>query len=188
MNCSEKTRNTPGMTAPMQANILLPTFQASCPPPQGSDTSAPGKVRQMALTFLRFMRVTLWTPALSPTRRLERMRVGRSKKFMGQELIVQNSCQDHAPNARSDEHYRLRCTPQLQVILAAEGPRRVCKLAACRPTENGQCRQIRLLREGEGDDRIATFGVQLRVAAGGYHHILPALPNIGHRRRLAARG
>src|SRR6266516_4198823 len=33
------------LTAPMQANILPPTFQASWPPPQGSDTSAPGKVR-----------------------------------------------------------------------------------------------------------------------------------------------
>src|SRR5262245_48054296 len=43
------------MTAPIQANILPPTFQASCPPPQGSDTSAPGNLRQMALTFLRLM-------------------------------------------------------------------------------------------------------------------------------------
>jgi hypothetical protein len=47
--------DTPGMTAPMQANILPPTFQASCPPPQGSDTSAPGNARQMALTFLRLI-------------------------------------------------------------------------------------------------------------------------------------
>src|SRR5204863_3666545 len=47
--------DTPGMTARMQANILPPTFQASCPPPQGSDTSAPGNLRQMALTFFRLM-------------------------------------------------------------------------------------------------------------------------------------
>ena len=33
---------TPGITAPMHANILPPTFQASWPPPHGSDTSAPG--------------------------------------------------------------------------------------------------------------------------------------------------
>src|SRR5262245_24741830 len=46
---------TPGITAPIQANILPPTFQASCPPPQGSDTSAPGKHRQMALTVLRLI-------------------------------------------------------------------------------------------------------------------------------------
>src|SRR5690349_3608310 len=47
--------DTPGVTAPIQANILPPTFQASCPPPQGSDTLAPGKPRQMALTLLRLM-------------------------------------------------------------------------------------------------------------------------------------
>src|SRR5262245_33316349 len=46
---------TPGITAPMQANILPPTFQASCPPPQGSDTSAPGNVRQMAFTISRLI-------------------------------------------------------------------------------------------------------------------------------------
>src|SRR5690349_5687966 len=50
---------TPGMTAPMQANILPPTFQASWPPPQGSETSAPGKVRQMALTMSRLI-ASLW--------------------------------------------------------------------------------------------------------------------------------
>src|SRR5262249_41202363 len=47
--------DTPGVIAPIQANILPPTFQASCPPPQGSDTLAPGKPRQMALTLLRLM-------------------------------------------------------------------------------------------------------------------------------------
>jgi hypothetical protein len=39
----------------MQANILPPTFQASWPPPQGSDTSAPGNFRQMAFTSLRLI-------------------------------------------------------------------------------------------------------------------------------------
>src|SRR5262245_5706289 len=46
---------TPGMTAPMQANILPPTFQASCPPPQGSDTLAPGNVWQTAFTISRLI-------------------------------------------------------------------------------------------------------------------------------------
>src|SRR5262245_3715973 len=46
---------TPGITAPMQPTILPPTFQASCPPPQGSDTSAPGNVRQMAFTISRLI-------------------------------------------------------------------------------------------------------------------------------------
>jgi hypothetical protein len=43
------------MTAPMQANILPPTFQASWPPPQGSDTAAPGSVLQTALTISRLI-------------------------------------------------------------------------------------------------------------------------------------
>src|SRR5689334_4502599 len=46
---------TPGIVAPMQANILPPTFQASWPPPQGSDTSAPGNARQIALTISRLI-------------------------------------------------------------------------------------------------------------------------------------
>src|SRR5262245_30414531 len=55
--------DTPGITAPMQANILPPTFHASCPPPQGSETSAPGNLRQMALTFFRLMAFYLSRPA-----------------------------------------------------------------------------------------------------------------------------
>src|SRR5215203_2976915 len=46
---------TPGTTAPMHANILPPTFHASWPPPQGSDTSAPGNARQMAFTISRLI-------------------------------------------------------------------------------------------------------------------------------------
>src|SRR5215207_4737927 len=46
---------TPGTTAPMHASILPPTFHASWPPPQGSDTSAPGKARQMAFTISRLI-------------------------------------------------------------------------------------------------------------------------------------
>lgn len=43
----------PLVTDPIQANILPPTFQASWPPPQGSDFSAPGKGAQMAWTSSR---------------------------------------------------------------------------------------------------------------------------------------
>src|SRR5215203_2916879 len=46
---------TPGTTAPMHANILPPTFHASWPPPQGTDTSAPGNARQMAFTISRLI-------------------------------------------------------------------------------------------------------------------------------------
>ena len=34
---------------------FAPTFQASCPPPHGSDTSAPGNIRQIAFTFFRLI-------------------------------------------------------------------------------------------------------------------------------------
>src|SRR5215470_17615369 len=63
---------TPSMTAPTQANILPPTFQASWPPPQGSETSAPGKVLQIALTRLRLI-----VPP-SETRAHHRRRSGRN--------------------------------------------------------------------------------------------------------------
>src|SRR4030095_6755457 len=58
------------MVAPMQPNILPPTFQASWPPPQGSDTSAPGNVLQMAFTILRLMTLflALDAPLLPPHR------------------------------------------------------------------------------------------------------------------------
>ena len=52
----------------MQANILPPIFQASWPPPQGSDTSAPGKVlAQPTLRdfFGRFL-CAFWWGAVSP--------------------------------------------------------------------------------------------------------------------------
>src|SRR5215469_8265347 len=54
--------DTPGVTAPIQANILPPTFQASCPPPHGSDTLAPGKLPQMALTMSRLIASPSWLP------------------------------------------------------------------------------------------------------------------------------
>src|SRR6185312_9482767 len=44
---------TPGATAPISANILPPTFQASWPPPHGSETSAPGRSLQISATRWR---------------------------------------------------------------------------------------------------------------------------------------
>lgn len=37
---------TPGLDMPEHANIFSPTFQTSCPMPQGSETSAPGSGAQ----------------------------------------------------------------------------------------------------------------------------------------------
>src|SRR5262245_44597982 len=72
--------DTPGVTAPIQANILPPTFQASCPPPHGSDTLAPGKLRQMALTSSRLMASPLTYSSLvaGPTPILLRQLGGRN--------------------------------------------------------------------------------------------------------------
>ena len=46
---------TPCVLAPVTANILPPTFQASCPPPQGSETCAPGRAAQIAVTVWRLI-------------------------------------------------------------------------------------------------------------------------------------
>src|SRR5215831_17575862 len=63
-------------------------------------------------------RDSLLTSALSPTRRLEHMLTGRSKKVVGQGLIVHSSCQDHAANAQSDKHHRLLArSASLQICL-----------------------------------------------------------------------
>src|SRR5262245_27691549 len=83
---------TPGMTAPMQANILPPTFQASCPPPQGSDTSAPGNLRQMVFTSFRLIcslplaRSTSWFTYKLAVGKLEQQRrvAGVSLTVLGQ--------------------------------------------------------------------------------------------------------
>src|SRR5262249_40945343 len=73
---------------------------------------------QSAWSDFAFYGVCLLTSALSPTRRLKRMLTSCFQKIMGQHLIVHGSCQDHAPNAESDEHHRLltRCTA-LQICL-----------------------------------------------------------------------
>lgn len=45
----------------MQANILSHTFHESCPPPHGSDHSAPGIFSQMVFTILRVIRRSMPT-------------------------------------------------------------------------------------------------------------------------------
>jgi hypothetical protein len=74
---------TPGVTVPMQANILPPTFQASCPPPQGSETSAPGKVAQIALTRSRVIGAGCHAPTVAESLGAESLGRARVPRYQG---------------------------------------------------------------------------------------------------------
>jgi len=48
-------------------------------------------------------RGSLVSSAVSSTRRFQHMLTRRSQKVVGQDLIIQCSCQDHGPTAERDE-------------------------------------------------------------------------------------
>src|SRR5262245_38887158 len=149
------------MTAPIQANILPPTFQASCPPPQGSDTSAPGKHRQMALTVLRLI-----LPLRAASSRLL-AQVDRRPSHHHDEAArgsLFEAAQQALPKSKNPQPMRapLRCRPQFWPPQTGNF-RAHPKQERCRRLDHHRARRRRGRDGSAGSPRLANADMLMRL-------------------------